>query len=349
MPSKRGSKKSKSKNSNVKSQKRISGRKKNKKSVDDDDIRNSEDEYISQSDDEYVSQSDDDESDYDSQSGGEVIDPEHELDSDSNSLDIDPDHEQDPNEDDKYNPIDESEELEDPDDETDIEDVGEAEEAGEEAGEEDISEEDIGEEDIGEDGEIPEAGEDGYTGEAKPCHLKNLNKDFITLDEDDSNMYGKMEYKRIADADRETDAVMTYYEMVRIIGTRAQQFNFGAEPLVKGLDGQHPAKMAYIELIAKMTPFILRRHLPGKKYEEWRVDELDIVHKITDDFFVPENFDWQALMQQASELNKSQIRDAKSSSARVTNTKSNRRKSNSKSNSKSRSKSRSKTKNNRKN
>ncbi len=248
-------------------------------------------------------------SDDESQTGGDsesIPDSEGELGSDSASLDIDPDDEEDPNEDDKYDPVNESEELEDPDDE-DIEDeIDEGEEADE-----------------GDEGEVMEDDEGEAIVEKKTCHVKNLNKDFIVLDEDDSNMYGQMEYKKIADDDRESDSIMTYYEMVRIIGTRAQQFNFGAEPLVKGLEGLHPAKMAYLELVANMTPFIIRRHLPGKRYEDWRVDELEIIHTITDDFFVPEKFDWDALMQQSQGKNTSIIpigKKSKENQSRISKT-----------------------------
>ena len=128
------------------------------------------------------------------------------------------------------------------------------------------------------------------TGESKTCYLKNINKKSLVLDDDDSNMYGKLPYTKIADEDRCSGSIMTYYEMVRIIGTRAQQFNFGAKPLVTGVDDLTPAKMAYIELFSGMTPFIIRRHLPGKKYEEWKISELKIIHTIDDDMFVPENF-----------------------------------------------------------
>jgi DNA-directed RNA polymerase subunit K/omega len=289
MSSKRGSnvpktsKKTKSKNDNE-----IYYKKGRKKIFDDSDdnveeFQNSEDEYVSQSG---------------GESDGEST--ENELGDDSSNLDIDPDDEMDPIEDDKYDPVNENEELEDPSEETDPEEeeaAASAEEAETEAIEDEIEVDEV----IAAE-ETAEVAE-GYAVEAKTCHMKNLNKDFFVLDEDDSNMYGKMEYKRIADNDRESDPTMTYYEMVRIIGTRAQQFNFGAEPLVKGLDGIHPAKMAYVELIAKMTPYIIRRHLPGKRYEEWRIDELEIIHVITDDFFVPENFDWDALMKQANEYN----------------------------------------------
>jgi DNA-directed RNA polymerase subunit K/omega len=160
---------------------------------------------------------------------------------------------------------------------------------------------------IGEEvGEIDETGEGNefYVGESKVCYMKNLDKDFVVLDEDDSNMYAKMEYKKIPQEERISDPILTYYELVRIIGTRAQQFNFGAVPLVKNLGQMHPAKMAYVELRLKLTPYIIRRHLPGKKYEEWNVDELEQIHILTDDFFVPDNVDWDKQMIQADELNK---------------------------------------------
>ena len=163
---------------------------------------------------------------------------------------------------------------------------------------EESTEEDIGE-DLGDEVDIDDdVGNDDYVGESKVCYMKNLDKEFMVLDEDDSNMYGKMEYKKILNDNRISDPIMTYYEIVRIIGTRAQQFNFGAAPLIKGIDHLHPAKMAYTELMTKMTPFIIRRHLPGKKYEEWRIDELEIIHEISDSFFVPENLDWNSLMKQ---------------------------------------------------
>lgn len=293
MPSKRNSKKStkmeiKKNTKNTKNKKNVTV----STSSDDENIKSNKNKIYHSDDDVEEFQNSEDE--YQSQSGGETEDSENELGTDSATIDVDPDDEEDPNEDDKYDPVNESEELEDPDDEN-------VEEIIEEEGEE--NEEGEGE------GEREGAAEENeeYVGEAKACHLKNLNKDFIVLDEDDSNLYSKMNYKKIADKDRESDPIMTYYEMVRIIGTRAQQFNFGAEPLVKGLEGLHPAKMAYLELVAKMTPFIIRRHFPAKRYEEWRVDELEIIHVITDDFFVPEKFDWNALMKQASELNRKNI------------------------------------------
>ena len=193
-----------------------------------------------------------------------------ELGSDSDHLDKDPDDEQsasdgpdDENNDGEYDPV-ENEELEDNDSETEEKEEEEGEEEGEE--------------------------EESSKKESKTCHIKKKTEDdYMILDEDDSNMYGNLEYVKISDENRQTDSILTNYEMVRIIGTRAQQFNLGAEPLIKGIDGLHPAKKAYLELKAHMTPFIIRRFLPGKKYEDWKIDELELIHEITDDFFVEQN------------------------------------------------------------
>lgn len=247
-----------------------------------------EEEVSNGSGEEYSSGSDDDESEFESdlesdeQSGGVITeDDATELGEDNYSFEIDPDHEQeyDENRDETYDPVTEMEEVPDPDIETEVEEEKIVDEEIEEEIEEELEE--LEEEITGEE----------RAGVARVCHMKNLDKDFIVLDEDDSSMYGTMEYKRVPDEERQTVPIMTYYEMVRIIGTRGQQFNFGAKPLVDGVEQLHPAKMAYVELMAKMTPFIIRRHLPGKKYEEWWIEELEIIHEITDDFFVPENFD----------------------------------------------------------
>lgn len=198
----------------------------------------------------------------------------------------------------------ETEEIDEESDNASSEREDEEEEADDEEADDEVEIEEA--EEIEPDGDIgdDDAGGDAYVGESKVCYAKNLDKDFLVLDEDDSHMYGKMEYKKVADADRISDENLTYYEMVRIIGTRAQQFNYGAPPLCKNLDNMHPAKMAYVELKLKMTPYIIRRHLPGKKYEEWRIDELEQIHEITDDFFVPGNIDWNLLVTEANKLNK---------------------------------------------
>lgn len=251
-------------------------------SSDSEELYNSEDDYVSESETASEPESEtasdidsdsDSESDAESetQSGGEESSEAYNSETE----------ERDEESDNASSEIEEEEEEEEAEDEVEIEEADEIENEGDDG-----------------------AGDDAYVGESKVCYAKNLDKDILVLDEDDSNMYGQMEYKKIADADRISDENLTYYEMVRIIGTRAQQFNSGAPPLCKNLDQMHPAKMAYVELTLKMTPYIIRRHLPGKKYEEWRIDELEQIHEISDDFFVPENINWDLLMKEAAKINK---------------------------------------------
>ncbi len=243
-----------------------------KKAYDSDEDFNDADEFVN-SEEEYIDPSEETDEDEEQEGGNETGDE----DNADEHLDLDPDEEAadiEEGDDGEYEPV-EHEELADEDAEVDNEDDledAEQEEYDEEAGD--------GADVDGEEGAAP----------TKVCHIKNLNKEII-MDEDDSAQYAKLEYVRIPDDERITDPILSYYELVKVLGTRAQQFNFGAKPLVNGVDGLHPAKMAYVELIAKMTPFIIRRHLPGKRYEEWRIDELEQIHQVDDDFFVPENLD----------------------------------------------------------
>ncbi|AGF85516.1 polymerase Rpb6 [Moumouvirus goulette] len=264
----------------------------------EEEFKNSEDEYASDGSDVESNNGSDVESNIDSdisyhsnnsddesyQSGGVSDAADDQLDDDSATLDIDPDDEADidVDGDEKYDPIQEIDEPVDDDQGSELDEHG-------------IDEVDPDSVDATE-----FANENN-----KRCHLKNLakDKDYIALDDDDSNLYGKMEFKRIPDEERETDPIMTYYEMVRILGTRAQQFNYSAKPLVQGVSDLHPAKMAYVELMAKMTPFIIRRNLPGKKYEDWKISELEIIHQISEDFFVPGKFNWKTFKDQNPNAN----------------------------------------------
>jgi len=173
--------------------------------------------------------------------------------------------------------------------------------------EEDETEETLDEDEIDEEGDEDDdlADDDTKAAKAKDtkaCYLKDIDKEIIAGSGDDSLSYGKMQYKRIDDDDRITDPIMTYYELVRCIGTRAQQFNRGAIPLISGIDHIHSAKKAYAEIRMGLTPYIIRRHMPGKKYEEWRLSDLKIIHKITDDFFVAGDIDWEKLWEDTEQV-----------------------------------------------
>lgn len=211
--------------------------------------------------------------------------------SDSDHLDRDPDDEQEPtdgpngeNSDEEFNAV-ENEDLVDKEEEND-EDVLDDVDVTSDADENIEADED--ETEINEDLDDEAVGKNV---ENKTCYMKNLDKYFLVMDEDDSTIYGKMEYVQISKELRQSDPVLTYYEMTRILGVRAKQFSLGTEPLVEGTEGLHPVKVAYIELKAKMTPFIIRRHLPGKEYEDWELNELEQIHEIDDEYFIPIGFD----------------------------------------------------------
>jgi len=144
---------------------------------------------------------------------------------------------------------------------------------------------------VEEENENNEEGEDNdYSVKSKKCYLSGLNSNSIVID-DDSNIYEKIVPTRIPDNKRITGPEMTMYELARIVGTRAQQFNRGARPLINGIDMLTSTQKAYIELITKQTPMIIQRRLPGKGYEHWHIEEMDIIHKITDEYFLPPGFD----------------------------------------------------------
>jgi DNA-directed RNA polymerase I, II, and III subunit RPABC2 len=62
---------------------------------------------------------------------------------------------------------------------------------------------------------------------------------------------------------------------VKIIGKRTTQLSEGAPPLVKNVDNKSPQEIAMIELQMKMIPFKIKRYLPNRTYEIWKVSELN--------------------------------------------------------------------------
>lgn len=215
------------------------------------------------------------------QSGGETDDDNDQID-DNEHLDLDSDEEKgyDSEGDEEYDPV---------NDETLVDDDAPKSDNENDDYDEEVDEDSENDNDNNDDDYIDN--DEDNEPLSKTCHATNLNKEFITLDEDDSNMYAKIDFIQIKNEDRITDPQMTYYEMVRILGVRAQQINYGAIPLVKGVENLTSPQKAYIELVSKMTPMRIRRHLPGKKYEDWSVSELELYHVVNDNLFVPPNFD----------------------------------------------------------
>lgn len=73
---------------------------------------------------------------------------------------------------------------------------------------------------------------------------------------------------------------MTKYEKARIIGTRAVQISRNSPVLVDlGKDDIDPILIAEKELNEKKIPFVIRRYLPDGTFEDWRVNELQIIDR----------------------------------------------------------------------
>ena len=73
---------------------------------------------------------------------------------------------------------------------------------------------------------------------------------------------------------------MTKYEKARVIGTRALQISKNSPVLVDlGKDDYDPILIAERELAEKKIPFVIRRFLPDGTYEDWKLNELEILDR----------------------------------------------------------------------
>jgi len=78
-------------------------------------------------------------------------------------------------------------------------------------------------------------------------------------------------------AERQTTPFMTKYERARVLGTRALQIAMCA-PVMVELEGEtDPLQIAMKELKQRKIPIIIRRYLPDQSYEDWGIEELQIV------------------------------------------------------------------------
>ena len=69
--------------------------------------------------------------------------------------------------------------------------------------------------------------------------------------------------------------IMTSYEKTLIIGERATQIAYGAEPTITVQPGMTEIDMATEELRQRKCPFIIKRHI-GDVVEYWRPEDLEV-------------------------------------------------------------------------
>jgi len=82
---------------------------------------------------------------------------------------------------------------------------------------------------------------------------------------------------RIPDDKRISRNILTKYEYVRLLGTRAKQISDGSKVFVKYDGAKSAMELAELELKYKMIPLKIKRPLPNGKYEIWKLSELEIL------------------------------------------------------------------------
>lgn len=84
----------------------------------------------------------------------------------------------------------------------------------------------------------------------------------------------QFEEKEVPVKDRKTTRYLTKFERARVLGTRALQISMNAPVMVEIQNETDPLEIATKELLAGKIPIIIRRYLPDKSYEDWKVSEL---------------------------------------------------------------------------
>lgn len=75
--------------------------------------------------------------------------------------------------------------------------------------------------------------------------------------------------------DRITKPFLTHSERVRLLSDRATQLAKGAKPLLSNNEGLSVKEIAELELIERIIPMTVKRPIPNKKPEIWKITEFE--------------------------------------------------------------------------
>ena len=142
--------------------------------------------------------------------------------------------------------------------------------------------EEVDDEEVEEVEEVDEVDDDiddgeGYSGKKKDFKFKQGNT--LIIDDDDIIPEYQTGEVIIPDDERMSDPVLYYYEMVAIIGTRAQQLANSAPPMIK-INAKDVFTIALAELRERVIPYKIKRYLPGNRVEIFRLSELKFIYPI---------------------------------------------------------------------
>lgn len=112
--------------------------------------------------------------------------------------------------------------------------------------------------------------------------------DDTDLDEEEEDLVDEVEdtgfvsvetvYQTIKNKPKTTIPVLQNYEKARLIGVRAQQLANGAIPMIKvPNEVTSVIKIAHLELQQRKIPLIVRRSLSTTDYEDWKIEEFEII------------------------------------------------------------------------
>ena len=83
--------------------------------------------------------------------------------------------------------------------------------------------------------------------------------------------------ENISKKEKKTIPYLSKFEKARIIGNRAQQLAYGAQPKINTENLLDIYEIATEELKQRKIPFIIRRTLPNGTHEDWRIEEFEFV------------------------------------------------------------------------
>ena len=108
------------------------------------------------------------------------------------------------------------------------------------------------------------------------CFFKYDDENNSDFDEEENGITDSITGNSSAVPDNERVSInrMTKHEYVRLLGTRTKQLSMGAKPMIKNVQGLSSKEIALLELKNNTTPLIVKRPLPNKRFELWKVSEL---------------------------------------------------------------------------
>ena len=105
-------------------------------------------------------------------------------------------------------------------------------------------------------------------------------------DDGDNNNFKILTYKNVLENieknKKKTIPIMTKFEKARIFGLRLQQLVSGAKALIdtsklKGNRRIVEEEIVEEEIKQRKLPFIIRRTLPNGTYEDWKIEEFELI------------------------------------------------------------------------